>query len=351
MGSLRGSNFVVAALVAAVGCGTGVTNPGHDAGPDGSSGAGGDAGDAGNGCNGICVPGQANGFDYPGFIWFGAEKDAPQCPDYASNLGYEGHADLDAPFTCDSCTCSTPTGSCGLPSQMTANAASCALNGTSTPHTPFDPATGWDGTCDTNDSIPSGKLCSGVKCVQSLSIGPLSVLNESPCTPSQSTTPPPATWKTFVRGCRHLPYESCPDGPGLCNPAPQPGSGFRICMFHNNDVDCPSFSPYSEKHVAYDDFMDTRACSPCTCGTPSGGKCSSAISIYADGACSTAPLVTPIVDSTGTTCLDLPAGTPLGSKSVAPASYSPGACQPGGGMPTGAATPTNPSTFCCLPSP
>jgi hypothetical protein len=34
---------------------------------------------------------------------------------------------------------------------------------------------------------------------------------------------------------------------------------------------------------------------------------------------------------------------------VAPTLSSAGACTPSGGQPTGAASPTSPTTFCCLP--
>ncbi len=298
-------------------------------------------------CDGFCAPGQPNGFDYAALVWFGPEEDAPSCPADAASLAYEAHADLEAPLDCGPCSCSPPTGSCVPPTTMTANAATCALNTTSTPHTPFDPTNGWSGACDTNEAIPSGKLCSGVKCVQSLTIGPLS-LNEGGCTPSKPPAQSTPTWKTFVRACRRVPYEPCGASTGVCTATPPPG--FRVCVYHNGDHNCPGFSPYSEKHVIYDAFQDTRACGACTCSSPSGSSCSAKVSIYTDGACSTLAYAT-TVTSSGPDCHDVPAGSPLGSKSATPPTYSPGACTPGGGEPMGAATPTNPSTYCCLPSP
>lgn len=332
-----------------IGCGGGTTTN-HDAGAEG--GHAGHSGTGGSGagsqhCVGLCAPGQPNGFDYAALVWFGPKSDAPGCPADAASLAYEGYADLDAPIDCGTCTCELPTGSCRLPESMTANAAACAQNGTSTPHTPFDPSAGWDGTCDTNQSIPSGKLCSGIKCVQSLSIGALGV-NEVGCVPSQPPMQSPPVWKSFVRACRRVPHEPCGTSTGVCTAEPPVGSGFRVCVFTKGDYDCPSFSPYSEKHVLYDAYEDTRSCSSCMCGAPTGGSCSSTISIYADGACST-PVYTTTVTSAGPNCHDVPAGTPLGSKSATPPTYAPGACAPSGGEPQGAATPTHPSTYCCLP--
>lgn len=336
--------LIAAALVVSTGCGSRETMPGPDGG-DAGTGSGGDAG--GSGCAGQCAPLQPLGWDYPTLVWFGAEKDAPECPPEAPAFGSASHADLDAPAGCGTCTCSSPTGSCTLPATFTANAATCALNNASTPHTTFDPSTGWDGTCDANDAIPSGKLCSGVKCVQSLTIGPLTV-NESACKPSPTPAPPAATWKTFARGCRQFPPVPCSDSGHACLPASPPG--FRVCVFQLGDNNCPSGSLYTEKHVFYDDFQDTRACSPCSCSSPTGGSCSSTASVFTDGACSTLAY-SATVTSAGPACHDLPAGTPLGSKSSTPPTYTPGACTPGGGEPMGAATPVQPSTYCCLPSP
>jgi hypothetical protein len=335
-----------AGVVAPAGCGAGASSTGQDAGADGGpGGAGAGGGDAGNTCA-QCAPGPANGWDFPVLLWIGAEKDAPQCPVDAPAIAFEGHANLNAPINCGTCTCTPPTGSCSQPATMTANAATCALNGGSTPHTPFDPSSDWTGACDTNESIPSGKLCSGVQCVQSLTIGSLTVKDTGGCTPSQPPTQSPPTWQTFARACQAVPRMGCNGGAGICLAAAP--LGYRTCIYHDDDVDCPNASQYTDKSVFYAKFQDTRACSLCTCGTPSGSTCSSTVSIYTDGACSTLAY-SATIDATGPACNDLPAGVPLGSKSATPPTYTPGACQPDGGQPMGAATVITPSTYCCLP--
>jgi hypothetical protein len=58
-----------------------------------------------------------------------------------------------------------------------------------------------------------------------------------------------------------------------------------------------------------------------------------------------------LADSNTPTCHDVSTGSALGSKSATMPTYLPGACQPSGGEPMGSATPTNPVTFCCVPSP
>jgi hypothetical protein len=73
------------------------------------------------------------------------------------------------------------------------------------------------------------------------------------------------------------------------------------------------------------------------------------VSIFTDGACATLAY-SATVDATAPTCQDLPPGTPLGSKSATAPTYTPGTCAPDGGVPSGAATPSGPSTLCCLPT-
>ena len=324
--------------------------------PDGGTDAGtADAGAADAegplGCEGECLPNAPLAWSDPVLLWYGAELSAPACPDSAPAVGFEGHADLNAPDPiCGACACEPPAGACDLPATMTANAATCALNGASTPHTTFDPATDWTGACDTNAPIPAGKLCSGVKCVQSVTIAPLT-LQES-CAP---VTPPipkdhPSTWATFARACTWTPRGDCPSLGDVCLPAAPVPDGFRVCVSHEGDVDCPSFGPYLDKHVFYEGVEDTRSCTPCACDPPVGSTCEALISVFEDGVCSSVVNVA-TATAAGPTCHDLPAGSALGSKSAGPATYTPGACAPSGGEPLGSAEPIGPVTFCCLPVP
>ncbi|APR80642.1 Hypothetical protein A7982_05989 [Minicystis rosea] len=345
----RPMNLLLAAALAVAGCGTGGTTPEQDAGAGAGGGSGGSGGRSDT-C-GQCAIGSPNGWDYPVLVWIGDEKDAPECPAGAPKVVFEGHADLDAPASCGACSCGDPTGVCGLPATITANAATCALNGAATPHSPFDPTSGWTGACDADVAIGSGKLCAGVKCVQSVTIGPLTI-DESDCPPSPTPVPLPPKWKTFARACSAFPHFSCEGGMGFCLAAPPPEAGFRVCTFHDGDQECdgPQFPPYTEKHVFYHHFEDSRACSECTCGAPMGSTCSASVSVYTDGACS-ALAYAATVSSSEAACNDVAAGSPLGSKSASAPIYAAGTCTPNGGEPMGAATAVEPSTYCCAPLP
>jgi hypothetical protein len=245
------------------------------------------------------------------------------------------------------CQCDPPTGSCSLPATLAANSTACPGTDPSAVHTAFDPPSGWDGGCTTNDSVDGGELCDGGPCVQSLTIAPLTV-EEAGCAPTQ---PPiakdPPSWGTFARGCRGDALGECTNH-GLCL-APPP-TGFRVCVYNEGDVACPGpqHGPYTEKHVFYSNYQDTRSCSPCSCGSPAGSVCSSKVAIYADSSCGSVASYMVTVDSTKVVCHDLIAGAALGSKSAIPPTYVPGVCLPSGG-PMGATAPMDPTTLCCIP--
>jgi hypothetical protein len=171
---------------------------------------------------------------------------------------------------------------------------------------------------------------------------------EPGCTAIQPPTPDAGLSMSYAVACIGQAAGACAAG-FLC--APPPATGFRVCVAQQGDDDCPG-SPYSEKHLAFVGVDDARSCSPCTCGAPSGGKCTATISIYPDDACALAVTDVLTIDSSMPEwCTNVPPGAPLLSKSASPPAYVPGSCQPAGGVPSGSATPTNPTTFCCVPSP
>lgn len=328
-----------------------------DAGSQGGDGGAEDAGDAaadapigtGTGaCAGRCLPVPPNGWELPSLVWMGAEVDAPPCPEAAPALGFEGRAGLVAPSSCGSCQCAPPEGTCRLPVSLTAAAGACTPD-PGAAALPFDAPAGWDGSCTAAGAVPADLMCGGGPCVQSLTIAPMT-LDEAGCEPvAHVPDTPPVSWQTFARGCRGVVPGACATYGFACSPADVPG--FRACVYQPGETSCPEGSAYSEKHVFYHGFTDDRACSPCTCGAPTGSGCSAQIAIYPDGACASDPSYVETIGAGGPQCHDLVPGAPLGSKSATAPVYTPGACAAGGGSPLGSAAPVGPSTLCCLPSP
>ena len=312
-------------------------------------GTGGDAtgtAGAGGGCAGQCAPLAPGEWLGPLLLWIGKEGEAPECPPTAPVRGSPVFDDLNAPTACGACKCDAPSGSCALPTSLTAyNSASCPAGAVPTPF--YAPA-GWDGSCTTANAIPAKLMCLGGNCVQALTIAPLA-LTEEPCAVGMEPVAAklPYTWGTMARSCHGLSSGSCASPSEICAPAVEPG--FAQCLVRNGDKECPE--AYSVKHVFHDSFSDTRACTPCACSAPIGGTCTALVSVFSDGACSQPSLVVAgTIDATGSACLDvLPSGQALLSKAATPPVYSPGVCQVSGGEPMGQALPEEPSTYCCLP--
>jgi hypothetical protein len=289
--------------------------------------------DAGETCSGICLPGHPAEWYGPALVWIGDESDAPPCPAGSMMEGFAARRPPAGQPCATTCTCGPTNGSCALPATLTAAASSCNGDGPGVAHTSFDPPASWSGSCTAGNAIPTGQLCGGVPCVQSVTIAPLTV-NESDCLPIETPNVTPQPWGTFVRACSDMVVPlRCSTQAGLCVP-PSPGPEFKQCVAKTGDPAPWSCPPgYPERSVFYQDFVDNRFCTPCTCGAAEGGACVGSIGLFTDAACG-APLVGPTIsiDATSPACVDIkPAGSALGSKSASEPTYTPGKCPVTGG--------------------
>jgi len=304
-------------------------------------------------CQGECVPLFPFGWEGPALLWTGPMADQPlECPPHAPIAGFLGYSGLEpSPSACPVCTCEPSTGSCALPTDLTARSAICA--GTSALDTSFDAPANWDGSCTAVNAVPQGAMCGNEPCVQSLNIEAMT-MTESGCTPKTQPVPnaAPGTWKTVGLACRGMEEHvgSCKDPGKICVPTSEPPPpGFTQCLFKEGDVACPAV--YTEKHVFHQGFDDKRTCTPCACGAPDGGTCTALLSVYEDTACTKLNYMT-MISSVMSVCGDIAiAGSALGSKSATSVTYSPGACAPSGGESMGDVELVGAATFCCLPSP
>jgi hypothetical protein len=282
-------------------------------------------------------------WEAPTLLWVGPEDQAPECPWGLTSVSYEGHADLVAPSLCEGCTCEQPTGSCALPSTLTATDAVCYAQGATSS---FNAPTPWDGSCDSTTQLPDGAA-------HSLTIDPIA-MTENGC----EVGPPVAAkvlslrWDTFARGCD----TRMPPGPflrSICLPDEPIPPGFKVCIFRDGENACPDDegNTFTEQHVFYDGVQDDRQCSPCTCGAPTGSACTAAISIYKGAGCSGSTVVQGLtISSSSKTCTDIQLpGQALGSKKAEAMTYLPGTCPAMGGDGSGIAIPTGSATLCCRP--
>ena len=296
------------------------------------------------GCPGECVLWPPAGWDSPSLVWMGREDQAQPCPPLLE-VRYEGRGELDASSGCD-CQCGPPALGCALPA-ITTSAATCAMADAGPPQTPYEVPAAWDGGCAVVNA--GDMLCDGGPCARSVTIAPL-VLNAF-CTPVDAhPTPSPATWAKFARECRGAPPGACADD-RLCAPPPAPGFLRCVSLMGTYDCSAPFFAPYTEPHVFYAGLQDTRTCSPCGCGAPTGSACAARISIFPDGACTSAAVDAGSVGTAAPVCVDVGPGPAPGIALAVQPVDAHGACQPSGGDAGGVAVGLGPTTFCCIPPP
>ncbi|APR79295.1 Hypothetical protein A7982_04642 [Minicystis rosea] len=239
--------------------------------------------------------------------------------------------------TCPSCSCSSPVGvACQIAQAQFFGSPGCAPPGSAL-------------------TIAQG-VCQGFV---TLSFDPASVRwGTAPaaggaCLPQASGFPviPPVHWDTQIRACGDA-GNGAGCGMGACVPKPSPPFEDMLCIYRDGNVPCPA-GPYSVRQVFFADADDTRQCSSCQCGTPSGTSCVGTMKLYTDTQCTTEETLLTSVSQ----CSALPpdpttppppylsqrsiiyTGTPSGS----------GSCPSTPSSASGAVTPEDPITVCCTP--
>lgn len=248
-----------------------------------------------------------------------------------------------SPLSCSACECGPSSGTCALPAAITVSASSMCPPEAGDAGVPFDPPSGWDGGCTTNDAIAAVD-CDGGPCLAT--VGPATPI-ETGCATTQVGVPKIVTWTNAAFGCAgDTNHGTCSNSSDICVPTPAPD--FSVCVTRQGDESifkCPS--GYPDRSVYYLDGDDNRGCSACKCGPPTGGACSSSlVSFYADDTCSL-HVGSVTASSSGPVCVSIPAGSPLGSKQASAPVYIPGTCQASGGEPTGSVQLRYPVTVCC----
>ncbi len=296
-------------------------------------------------CDGVCAPLPPAGTDWspqPFISWYGMTTALPasdkRCPPKAPVPSWLWHSAPVQALDCPSCSCAPSTGVCMLPETVTINPSPECPSDTTDAGAPFNPPSAWDGGCTANDAIAAIK-CDGGTC--SVIVGPTIPIDE--CAPKQVVIPKNVPWGFAAYTCTGRTEGSCADPGEVCTPSPP--AGFSICVNRAGDdtnIACPV--GYPARNVVYLAADDNRSCAPCGCEPPQGSSCSSLVSLYADDACSVQVGAVTATSST-LVCVNVPAGSPLGSKGANPPVYSPGSCQPNGGGQIGAVQPTDSYTF------
>lgn len=280
-----------------------------------------DAAVDGGTCAGTCVP-KLPMVPLQVLLWTGSSgATPPTCPD-AVPTPNPGFADVAPAVDCAPCLCLPSGGQCYLPQQVTAGAEACPGG----QQLPFDPPAPWDGTCSAMGSVSSAT---------SVTVSPPALA--SGCTPTPSAPPVSVAGGTPAQTCGGLNIEetgTCSDPDQMC--AFANGGGFSSCVLRGVDGTCPEGWPI--KHLFY---TLANVCT-CLCGSAVGDSCSTTVTVYADGACST-PLASVLTSSDKPAqCGDVTPASMLGGISATLPTYTSGTCSP-------MSAALEYDTLCCLP--
>ena len=304
---------------------TGVDDAGADvdSGPDLDAGGGTDAGtDAGPTCAGRCVPDVPSGWSGPVALFTGAPGDAlPACAAPYPMAGGEYFGDLDLGSVSCACACDPATGiSC------TGNVRLCYGSGLS-----FCVL-----ACTSSVAGPApGASCSAVSPSGThAQILPPAPASHGSCAARAAHTTVAPTWGIAAKSCGGASTTplGCSAGESC---APTAGAAFDdLCIVTSGDVACPG-TGYTEKHLLYESFTDSRTCSACSCGSATS-TCGGHVD-FVNSSCD-------ILHARVSSC----AAHNSGSR----ATYTPapsGTCPPSSSAMSGTVTRNGAITYCCLP--
>jgi hypothetical protein len=311
-----------------------------------------------------CVEPIPTGWGTPGYVALyegAATATPPDCPTDLPTAVYTGSATLNVqPAACVACGCATPayqTLDCQLQTDLNPAAGiqamqvsdvACGAVGATQLIALTVPTPPWGGACFHAESLPGGQLCSGHACNTSVQSS-LPTVTGGACQPTGGTaTKPPVKWASSAVACHGTRQGKGCTGGQVCMPKPKTPFKPRVCVEKPGDVECPAGSGFQNKNVYFTDFTDTRDCTGCACGNPSGGSCEITLSLWSDsgaGVCSTAS-----GSFKAGQCFNL-SGNPgiLGWSDQVTKAPSGGTCQPT--LTTGAVgtvVEKNPTTICCL---
>jgi hypothetical protein len=290
-----------------------------------------------------CAPAlPPGGWIGPISLWQGGSTETPpDCADsggFPTEVGAGGIGLAGGAPTCPSCSCGPPVGvSCQIGAATFYGGPSCVQQG---------------GTLN----VAMG-VCQGFVTLQ---FDPASVrwanapASGGACIPKQTGNEviPPVQWAEQMVACGDGGNAGAGCGAGVCVPRPAPPFDDTICVYQAGDLPCPS-GPYSVRTVFYTNADDTRACSACDCGAPTGTSCAGTMKLYTDTACTMDEVILSSVNQ----CSNLPPdSTPppppyasLRSMIYQGAPTGSGSCASIPSSASGSVSEQDPITVCCTP--
>lgn len=290
------------------------------------------------------VPAGWAGYDH----LFDGSGSTPSCAAPFTQTISPGGSGLTAePASCGACSCGAPGGqTCDLPDALIVQDSTCGNLPVSFAQLAVPAA--WDGTCTGDDYAPSVTTC-GVNgtspCAVSLTVAPPVVTGGACVALPGSASVGAAVFASTGVACEGAPHGSGCSGTDVCQPRPAAPFEPGVCIHHDGDVDCPA-GAFTARHVFFTAIADTRQCTACTCGQPTGATCAAQISVYSTP---TGCTTTPVAQVAAGDCVNLTGNPQVATRKATIAPPTGGSCAASGGAPTGAATGTGATTYCCIP--
>lgn len=275
-----------------------------------------------------CAPAVPEGWNGP--VAFFPDTSAEACPAERPVEVQVTHQELDVPASSCDCSCGNPSGfTCDGPLILHARSNSCSDDVSANADVSF-PA----------EAVVDVSAFDASSWSADFDEHPVPQVTGGECSRIEDFTIPAATFVDGFLTC--APEEGSPgacENGGTCLPEVTSISA-PTCIYQEGDVACPD-GAYSERTVTYQDIDDSRNCSPCTCGDPTG-PCHGSVGFFIEGS--------GVFDAFSTTqdsCVDF-SFTPTHGQFF-PDSTAGAACASGGGALVGEATPADAVTTCCLP--
>lgn len=323
-----------------------------DAETDGEADAGGDdGGPPAAVCPWRCTSTGGGGFNpFPSYVWIEGEAPMPQP---LTGIPWTSWINVEfAEPNCPTCSCIAPTlaeDGCTLPVVWNAESTMCQEASPPT-ITPFYPPPDWTGGCTATNPIAGGLLCSGEPCVKSLVVQPpaLEPCVADPAMPPEGQTLPSPKRTMVIEYVAALASGTCDETTNCIAPPPD---GYKLCFVGDDlqaEAECPA--GWTDRYSGWRKVEDSRACSPCTCGTPESAYCEIRAKVYSDDVCDNERGSLVLSSSEGEKCVDLLEGSAIGSKMAEILTYQPGTCAPSTSEVIGETTQKRAVTYCCIPA-
>ena len=329
---------------------------GSATGPQGSGGniggnfssAGGTTTQGGNGAGGVegcptgfaCAPQPpADWSAYARISMAGFPVANPEtCPDGSAPMATFS-SPTDAAATCEICQCDAPLNAqCGYPTVSLHNNETACMGMVD------QTGSAQNGNCvDIFNSIENADASAQITTAASLN-------DAGSCTAKGGMPTLPPAWENQHDVCPMEVAAGASCGAGTVCAAE--GSGAYtgpLCVAREGDHACPE--GFTDRRIVSSGLNESRGCTACECDGPQGVTCSAGtVTVFDDDNCMSATTHSIVDDLTCNDISPLFAADPSSEGSFNKARGTPlgGMCNPTGGQPMGAATPTDEWTVCCL---